>query len=76
MSRYRAALSHLYAALPFDFWFRVTCCPRSELSARPRCTCYVLPHADDCGLFLGITQSGERVFLADAADDDDAAFSR
>lgn len=26
-----------------------------------RCTCYVLPHADDCEIFVGITQSGERV---------------
>lgn len=25
------------------------------------CTCYVLPHEDDCGIFIGITQSGERV---------------
>lgn len=28
--RYRSALSHLYAALPFDFWLGVTCCPRSD----------------------------------------------
>ena len=26
-----------------------------------RCTCYVLPHADDCEIFIGITQSGELV---------------
>jgi hypothetical protein len=26
-----------------------------------RCTCYVLPHADDCEVIVGITQSGERV---------------
>jgi hypothetical protein len=31
-----------------------------------RCTCYVLPHTDDCGLFVGITQSGERVFAEEA----------
>lgn len=29
---------------------------------RARCTCYVLPHDDDCGLLRGITQSGARVF--------------
>lgn len=32
---------------------------------RRRCTCYVLPHEDGCGLFVGITQSGARVLDAD-----------
>lgn len=27
-----------------------------------RCSCYVLPHADDCALLLGITRDGERVY--------------
>lgn len=36
-------------------------------AAPPRCTCYVLPHAEDCGLFIGITQTGERVYAPDAA---------
>lgn len=31
-------------------------------SAFRRCTCYVLPHADDCGALIGITKSGERVY--------------
>lgn len=32
-----------------------------------RCTCCVLPHAEDCGLLLGITKSGERVYAEDAS---------
>jgi hypothetical protein len=59
---YRAAESWLIAALPFDFWLRVKFAPRCSLDDAPRCTCYVLPHADDCGLLAGITQSGERVY--------------
>lgn len=35
--------------------------PSSTAAATRRCTCYVLPHADDCEIFIGITQSGERV---------------
>ena len=31
-------------------------------AARNRCTCYLLPHTDECALYLGITKSGESVF--------------
>lgn len=34
---------------------------KPPLPAVPRCTCYVLPHTEDCGLFVGITQAGDRV---------------
>jgi hypothetical protein len=38
---------------------------RRRHAKRPRCTCYVLPHADDCGLLIGLTQSGVRVYAVD-----------
>lgn len=38
-----------------------------------RCSCYVLPHADDCAIFVGITQSGERVIDRRAGVDRRAA---
>jgi hypothetical protein len=36
--------------------------PRTAERPTPRCSCYVLPHAEDCALFVGVTQSGELVF--------------
>lgn len=39
------------------------------MSAVRRCTCYLLPHADDCEIFVGITQSGERVLERRSGED-------
>jgi hypothetical protein len=61
----KRALSHLYAALPFDFWVLCRYAQRSELPRR--CTCYQLPHAEDCRLFRGITKRGTRVYYRPAA---------
>jgi hypothetical protein len=33
----------------------------TDMTEPRRCTCYVLPHADDCEIFVGLTRSGERV---------------
>lgn len=38
-----------------------------------RCTCYTLPHARDCGVFVGITQAGDLVRADDSSVFTDAS---
>jgi hypothetical protein len=40
---------------------RLTASETRTVGEPRRCTCYVLPHADDCEIFVGLTQPGERV---------------
>lgn len=50
---------------------RNTTLPETTPSTTRRCTCFVLPHADDCGLFMGITQSGGRVYASETPRTDE-----